>query len=297
MPAYNAEAFIADSIQSVILQTYPHWELIVVDDGSTDQTAAVIKKIQLHEPRIKYIFQKNGKQAKARNTAIAASNGQYIAFLDADDLWTPDKLALQVNEMQADENIDLLFSNGYRLNGDTAEPFYAVAVKDEWTSADLPLFISGNQIPVPSVLVKKQVLTAVNGFAEAAEIQNCEDYHLWLKLLINGCRFKSVPLQLFYYRVHAGQSTYQNTNTSLPVFYTLADVFFLTKDAAIRKLLIEKLKWYVFKKEVYKKCLQLFSAYLKTRHLNIFAVFIKHFLVSPTLLNQKIAFKMISIWG
>src|SRR5919106_5413407 len=92
MPAYNAEKYIAGSIRSVIVQTYSDWELIVVDDGSTDSTATVVQEFVARDPRIKYIFQENGRLGKARNTGIRNSSGPLIAFLDSDDLWVPIKL-------------------------------------------------------------------------------------------------------------------------------------------------------------------------------------------------------------
>jgi len=97
MPAFNAEKFIAESIESVVAQTYPNWELVVVDDGSTDGTAKIIKRYQAAEPRIKYFYQKNARQGIAKNLGISESYGEYIAFLDADDLWLPEKLDIELD--------------------------------------------------------------------------------------------------------------------------------------------------------------------------------------------------------
>src|ERR1044072_6081218 len=95
MPAYNAERYIAASIESVLAQTYSDWELIVVDDGSTDRTATVTQEFVKRDPRIKYIFQENGRLGKARNTGIKNSRGPLIAFLDSDALWIETNLAAQ----------------------------------------------------------------------------------------------------------------------------------------------------------------------------------------------------------
>ena len=98
-PVYNAAAFIAETIQSVLNQTYPHWEMILVDDVSADNSVAVIKGF--HDERIKLIeLEKNSGPAVARNTAILQAKGQYIAFLDSDDLWLPEKLEKQLAFIQ-----------------------------------------------------------------------------------------------------------------------------------------------------------------------------------------------------
>src|SRR5260221_6307510 len=97
MPAYNVGKFISQTIDSVLSQTYENWELLIVDDESSDNTSAIAKAYQLKDNRIRYFWQKNGKQGKARNKAIRESLGNYLAFMDADDIWLPDKLTRQVN--------------------------------------------------------------------------------------------------------------------------------------------------------------------------------------------------------
>lgn len=220
MPAYNAEKYINESIKSVINQTYDNWELIIVDDGSTDNTSKIVRRKQATENRIKYIYQDNGKQGKARNTGIKHSAGEIIAFLDADDLWETEKLAVQCKELFCDQTIDLVFTQGYQIrNYDVHD--YNICVKDFWNSNDIPEFVECNQIPILSVLVKKDALRAVDFFSEDIEIQNAEDYHLWLKLLVNNSIFRSLPNRLFYYRKHQQQNTYQANATNLPTLNML----------------------------------------------------------------------------
>ena len=91
MPAYNAENYIEAAVKSVLAQSYDHWELIVVDDGSTDGTASVVAEFD--DPRIKLFKQSNGGESAARNTAIRQMQGEFVAFLDADDMYLPDHLA------------------------------------------------------------------------------------------------------------------------------------------------------------------------------------------------------------
>jgi glycosyltransferase involved in cell wall biosynthesis len=105
--AYNAEQFIAEAIESVLRQTYKAIELIVVDDGSTDRTREVVESFA--ELGVKYHFQANGGAAAARNHAIRLSQGEYLAFLDADDAWTEMKLELQMDEFAGDPSLEAVF--------------------------------------------------------------------------------------------------------------------------------------------------------------------------------------------
>ena len=114
MPAYNAEHYISQSIESVIAQTYQNWELIIVDDGSTDGTAE--KASQYIDPRIKVIHQSNGGESAARNTALMYLQGEFIAFLDADDLFLPFHLEKTIDYFQSNPRIDAVYSDGYYVD-------------------------------------------------------------------------------------------------------------------------------------------------------------------------------------
>ena len=100
MPAYNAELHIAESIESVISQTYSNWELLITDDRSTDNTQQIINEYAIKDQRIRqFINEQNGGAGVARNNSIKQANGRFIAFLDADDLWLPEKLTKQISFM------------------------------------------------------------------------------------------------------------------------------------------------------------------------------------------------------
>lgn len=102
-PIYNGEKYICETIVSVLKQTYPKWEMIVVDDGSKDNSAAVVREYAEKDSRITLVQQPNGGSASARNNGIRRANGQYIALLDADDLWEPEFLESQLNLMKEKE--------------------------------------------------------------------------------------------------------------------------------------------------------------------------------------------------
>lgn len=222
MPAYNAEKYILEAIMSVIHQTYAKWELVVVDDGSTDATAAIVKELLAADNRIKYVFQDNGGQGKARNNGLNYSTGKYIAFLDADDLWLPEKLRVQVEAISKNK-ADLLFSDAYLLEGTAAKTFNIIPGYYQGESA-VHKFISGNYIPLLTVLLKRSAIENVKGFSELREIQNAEDYHLWIRLLINGCLFLGTNRPLAQYRIHDASVTSGEGKILFPALNCLKDI-------------------------------------------------------------------------
>lgn len=121
IPAYNGETFIAEAINSVLIQTYTPVEILVVDDGSDDNTAEVVQSFS----QVKYLYQENQGDGKARNTGIEASRGYYLSFLDADDLWEPDKLSLQIQFLENNPQFDYVICKLKNfLNPGTPKPDY-----------------------------------------------------------------------------------------------------------------------------------------------------------------------------
>ncbi len=124
IPIYNAEKYLKDTINSVLSQTYNHWELILVDDGSTDNSITICQ--QLLNKKIQIIQQENGGVSSALNTGISQSQGEYLAFLDADDLWLTEKLAKHIAHLESNPDVGVSFSpsafideQGNSLNGKT----------------------------------------------------------------------------------------------------------------------------------------------------------------------------------
>ena len=129
-PLYNGEKYIGSTIESVISQTYPNWEMWIVNDGSKDNSEAIVKSFADKEPRIKYLSQSNAGSAAARNNGIRNCNGQYIALLDADDLWAPDFLQSQISFMK-EKGAIVVHSSYKRINETGKEilkPYPAKAV-------------------------------------------------------------------------------------------------------------------------------------------------------------------------
>lgn len=205
MPAYNAAFYIGQAIASIQAQTYPHWELVVVDDGSTDATREVVQKLMKQDNRIEYVYQSNCRQGAARNNGIRHASGKYIAFLDADDLWQSNKLELQLEAIAA-TGVELVFSECVVFENDfelgRQYPLYDSCKGYVTAATNLDELLIRNRIPILTVLVTRTALERVGLFTQDLLLQNAEDYHLWMKLLLTGHELYGMSECLAAYRVH-----------------------------------------------------------------------------------------------
>jgi glycosyltransferase involved in cell wall biosynthesis len=219
MPAFNAGRHIAESVESVQGQTFGGWELVVVDDGSTDDTAEVVVRLAAADARVRYVRRANGGQAAARNTGLAEARGPLVAFLDADDLWLPEKLAAQLAVLE-ETGVDLVYTDGYIFSADGAESpedrFHILPGEARGVEMFRTLFAS-NRIGTLSVLVKRGALDSVGLFDENRAYQNCEDYDLWMRLARSGASFYGMPEKLMRYRRHAAATTYTASKLLAPM--------------------------------------------------------------------------------
>lgn len=135
-PVYNGEKFIAETVKSVLNQTYFNWEMIIVDDGSKDKGAEIVNEFALKDPRIKLVQQANGGSASARNNGIRRAKGQYIALLDADDTWNNNFLEKQLRLMH-DKNAALVYSSHTRIDENSKEILKPFIVPAKVTYTDL----------------------------------------------------------------------------------------------------------------------------------------------------------------
>lgn len=228
IPMYNAAKYIGECIQSVINQTHINWELILIDDGSTDNSKSIIEPY-LEDDRIRYFWQENGKQGKARNHGVRKATGMFIGFLDADDKWHERKLERQI-ALFLIENVDVIYTSGhsFKIKDNNMQLLSQFGIKEGIQAGKKLIFdlIQKNYIPLTSVLMKKERFEEVNGFNENLIIQNAEDLNLWLKLTDLNCKFYGLNESLFYYRKHDHQST-NDDPVSLPqAVYAINEIDF-----------------------------------------------------------------------
>lgn len=190
IPAYNAAQFICRAIDSALAQKLQDVEIIVVDDGSTDNTADVVSRYQ---DRVLYVRQEHRERSAARNHGITLATGKYIAFLDADDWWLPQKLAKQVDVFESNPELGLVYclAARYTRDGQMLESGGLLSPVDiargKWAFEDL---IMGRCFPMPTVIVRRECLDEVDSFDES--LSQFEDWDLWLRLSLKY-QFGFVP--------------------------------------------------------------------------------------------------------
>ena len=197
MPAYNVAAYIGAAIESVQAQTFGDWELLVVNDGSTDETYEIVRRLAAGDERIRLLTKSNGGISTARNTALAVSRGEYIAILDSDDLWEPIYLAEQLAVFARQPEIDIVTSNGWylgsRQNGHLARPF-----PDARPQPTLQTILADETSIFIMSMFRRRVYQTVGGFDET--LRTNEDYDYWLRAALAGFRFWRNDRPLCHYR-------------------------------------------------------------------------------------------------
>ena len=194
-PCYNAAAYIAQAIESVQTQTFGDWEMLIVDDGSTDDSAAIISCYQAVDARIRYIRMQtpSGSPTQPRNTAISQAKGRFIAFLDSDDLWLPNKLEEQLRLF--DERTAIVFSDYERIAEDGTRRGKVVRAPSSATYRDL---LKGNVIGNLTGIYDAQKVGKV--YCQAV---HHEDYVLWLSILKYGHMARNTGEVHALYRVRS----------------------------------------------------------------------------------------------
>lgn len=218
MPAYNATDYIQEAIDSVISQTFSNWELIIIDDGSTDTTAEIVAKNINKDNRIKCFYQQNQKQSKARNFGISQARGTYIAFLDADDICFPERFAKQVAFLEANHDVVVCGSWFSIIGSDRI-----IKLAEHHDAIKLAL-LRGNCIAHSSVMTRKQTLNEFPLVFEASK-EPAEDYDLWVRLITKG-RLHNLQEVLLDYRTHSNQlSKKQNIKQKQSALETKQSLF------------------------------------------------------------------------
>lgn len=207
MPAYNVAPYIREAICSALAQTYTDFELIVVDDGSKDDTAAIAKELAEQDARIRLVQQPNRGLAGARNTALRAARGEFFALLDSDDWWEREFLAEQIAILEANPDVDIVTGNGWYLDGPRhglparpypdprPDPELASIIGDEWSVFIMSVF-------------RRRVYTDIGPFDET--MRSNEDYDFWLRAAMSGFIFRRNDKPLGHYRVRSDSLSASN---------------------------------------------------------------------------------------
>lgn len=201
VPTYNSEKFILESVNSAINQTYTNIEIIIIDDGSTDNTETVAQQFP---DSIRYIKQTNSGPSAARNHGLRESRGNYIAFLDVDDAWEPAKIEKQVSFFENNKNL-MILATGYIRCDTNLKPVETVALKP--TSEGIIPFkslLERNKLLTSTIMIKKEGVNTCGFFNE--KIQFGEDWDYWVRLAQLG-EIGYIETPLCKYRVHGSGLT------------------------------------------------------------------------------------------
>jgi len=179
IPTYNAASFIEQAIDSVLAQTYKDFEIVIIDDGSTDNTKEVLQK---YADKIRYIMQPNKGVAIARNTGIHNSESEYIAFLDSDDEWLPEKLELQMSIVEKNNDIGLVHTNDIQVSeGGQVLSIDTPNIKYLFGKISKYLLLRKASIKTSTVLLRRKCLEKVGLFDPYLSRLGVEDRDLWIR--------------------------------------------------------------------------------------------------------------------
>jgi len=200
IPTYNRKHYVTDAIDSCLAQTYPHCEIIVVDDGSTDDTEIALRNS--YGGQIRYIYQDNQGPGIARNTGIATAKGEFIHFCDADDQLVPEKVQTCIDYLDTNPNVAVVHT------------YYQFVAPDGTTPIDTPPFpqlgndvfctllrLTGNHILISSTMIRKSALDDVGVFADDPDYRSAEDWDLFLRLS-SKYTVRGIPQKLVLRRMH-----------------------------------------------------------------------------------------------
>lgn len=218
IPAYNQARYLGLAIQSVLDQTYADFEVVVVDDGSTDDTAQVVQRFA--DPRVRYVFQSNRGLSAARNTGLRNSTGPLVTFLDSDDEFLPEKLSWLAAILDQRPEVGLAAGSAVLIDEagqPTGQPFASRLPADP---AELVL---GNPLHVGSVLLRRDWQAKVGYFDES--LRSYEDWDMWLRLAVAGCPMACIEQPVSRYRFHTAQMTRHGIQMTAATFAVLDKLF------------------------------------------------------------------------
>jgi teichuronic acid biosynthesis glycosyltransferase TuaG len=222
IPNYNSERYIADTLTSVLRQTYVQWDLIIVDDCSTDSSVAIIQQFAKNDARVQLVRldAPSGGPAHPRNVGLARATGKYIAFLDSDDVWHPQKLEIQLHALRIHNALFCStaitrFQRTDEIAVEQGETLDIAQTLASMTVQEIPhsVLIRKNIIPNSSVLAERWLFTNIR-FHEAERYKAIEDFHCWL-MVHQHCLVRSIKIspRLLFYRM--SETSISRTKTQM----------------------------------------------------------------------------------
>ncbi len=284
IPAYNSTAFIKETLENVFNQTYKNLEIIIVDDGSTDDLKKFLADL-IKTQRIIYVYQKNAGQSAARNTGHKIAKGKYIAFLDSDDLYLPVKIEEQVKYLENHPECDVCYCD--ILHFLDTKPRQFLHHRYRYPSGQIfDKLLKINYINPLSALIKKEVLDKYGAFRP--DFRRSDEWYLWLNLAFHNVKFFYLDKILGHYRVRPGnlssQATYfqETADTNIKLFTELKN-----------KMSLQDQKRYDLNKIIQENYLKLTAGYLMLRNKKL-ALSTLRYLLKNGNLNLRI---LAAIWG
>lgn len=202
LPTYNRADYLRATIQSALDQTHPPYEVVVVDDGSTDSTAEVVRR--LAEPRVRYVFQQNRGVSAALNTAFRASTGRYIALLGSDDLWLPSLLAEEVPIMDENPAVGLVYARAQGMDPQDRPMAQILGAPDKFPGSTFKSLLYGDDVCGLTAVFRREVVEQA-GLWDESFVAN-EDWDIWLRMSL-VTRFYFLDKVLARFRIHPGSLT------------------------------------------------------------------------------------------
>ena len=225
VPSYNAARYLSQAIDSALNQTFQDFEIIIIDDGSTDNTREIVERYLKRAPdKIRYIYQDNQGLARARNTGLRHARGEYVALLDADDVWLPARLEETVKILDADSSAGIAHANITRIS-ETGDKLDTPRRDARYLSGYIfeNIFLRDAHLSCPTVLFRRKCCEEVGGFDPGLTRLGCEDRELWLRIS-QKFKIQYIDKVLALYRV-SGKSMSQDKEKMMQARMYVIDKF------------------------------------------------------------------------
>lgn len=248
VPVYNADKFIRRTINSALNQTFADLEVIIVDDGSKDQTGEIVSAMRNKDPRVSYFYQANQGLAHTRNRLINLSRGEYIAFLDHDDEWLPEKIEKQLKLFENDRKLGLVFCDAYIMRDGKMAGTCFKERKPFRGNIFYRYLFSDNFAPLLTVISPRKVLLEFMPFDSRYEIS--EEFDMFLKIA-RKYKFDFIDEPLAIYHLHGSNSTISRWRQLIKDDFDILDSW-IEKDATITQVYsgeLERRLSYLYYKE------------------------------------------------